>query len=343
MVSRYQKKCCEKMKQVKYNVAIRTIGKAGDKYVREIQSLQLQSVPPHRIVVYIAEGFALPPKVGMEEYVIVPKGLVHQRAVIPDDDVDYLLIMDDDVFVPHDGVENMVEMMDEYGVDCVIPDTFPNHKMTWRQKLIAYMSNDVSGRRDDGYAMRIKRSGAFSYNNNPKKKAVLPTQSGAGPVFFVKRKAFEDIRYSDELWVDNYPPGTFYEDQLMYYKMYVNGCRMVTWFDSGVEHLDAGTNNQREKSYEKLMYRAMANYMIWHRSVLGGTHGVGKWLCCMAYFYRFIMGLLTRVVFAVMCVSSKHVTAYVKGNMEGMRLVRSREYKALPSFIINKKQEVCTI
>ena len=326
------------MKHMKYNVAIRTIGKAGDKYVKEIRSLMSQSVPPHRIVVYIAEGFDLPERVGMEEYVVVPKGLVHQRSVFPDDEgVEYLLIMDDDVFVPQDGVEKMMEMMDLFCVDCIIPDTFPNHEMTWKQKLVAYMSNNVSARGNDGYAIRIKRNGAFSYNDNPPEGAVLPTQSGAGPAFFIKKQVFKDIHYEDELWVDNYPPGTFYEDQLMFYKIYTNGFKMVTWFDSGVLHLDAGTNNQREKSYEKLMYRAMANYVIWHRSVLKGKGGIEALLCHLAYFYRFVMGLLTRVVFALMNVSFKHVSAYVSGNIHGVGLTKSDEYKALPGYMIKNK------
>ena len=326
------------MKQVKYNVAIRTIGKAGDKYVREIESLQAQSIPPHRIVVYIAEGFELPERVGIEEYVVVPKGLVHQRSVVPDDEgVDFLLIMDDDVYVPQDGVEKMARMMDELGADCIIPDTFPNHEMTWKQKLVAYMSNNVSQRSDDGYAIKIKRSGAFSYNGNPSKGSVLPTQSGAGPAFFIKKQIFKDIHYEDELWVDNYPPGTFYEDQLMFYKIYANGYKMVTWFDSGVLHLDAGSNNQREKSYEKLMYRAMANYVIWHRSVLKGCSGSEALSCRLAYFYRFMMGLLTRVVYALICFSFKHVSAYVSGNMQGMCWTKSDEYKKLPNYLINCK------
>ena len=47
------------MNEHRYNVAIRTVGKAGDKYVKEIESLKAQTVAPDRIVVYIAEGVLL--------------------------------------------------------------------------------------------------------------------------------------------------------------------------------------------------------------------------------------------------------------------------------------------
>ena len=119
-------------------MAIRTVGKAGDKFVKEIESLKAQTISPNRIVVYIAEGFDLPPRVADEEYVVVPKGLVHQRAVIPDDEeVDYLLILDDDVFVPKDAVEQMFHMMEDGDCDCIIPDTFPSHRLSLWQKVIA--------------------------------------------------------------------------------------------------------------------------------------------------------------------------------------------------------------
>ncbi len=319
----------------KYDVLIRTIGKAGEKYVDEIRSLYHQTILPNRVIVYIAEGFNLPPRVDKEEYIIVHKGLVHQRAVIPDDNVDFLLVLDDDVYMPPDAVEKMYAQLINNSVDCVIPDTFPTHNLSMKEKLVAYFSNDVTPRCNDGYAVKIKKSGAFSYNNCPPKGALLETQCGAGPAFFIKKATFAAIRYSEEVWVDDFPAGTFYEDQLMFYKLYKNGCRMQMWYDSGVKHLDAGTNNQKEKSYEKLLYRAMANYVIWHRSILGTVTGSWeRFLCHMAYFYRFMCGVNTRLVFACLRFSPKHFVAYIKGNIKGIRYVQGDVYKNLPPYII---------
>ncbi|MBQ9664909.1 MAG: glycosyltransferase family 2 protein [Bacteroidaceae bacterium] len=319
----------------KYDVAIRTIGRAGEKYVQEIKSLYQQTILPHRVVVYIAEGFDLPQRVGQEEYIYVHKGLVHQRAVVPDDEVDFLLILDDDVYLPEDTVERMCEQMNKTQADCIIPDTFPTQSLKTKDKLIAYFSNNVSPRKNDGYAVKMKKSGAFSYNNRPPKGALLETQGGAGPAFFVKKPSFMSIRYSDEVWVDDFPAGTFYEDQLMFYKLYKNGCKMMMWYDSGVKHLDAGTNNQKEKSYEKLMYRAMANYVIWHRTILGTTTGLfERGFCHISYFYRFFFGMFTRIVFALMNGSSKFVKAYWCGNMRGVQYVRTNQYKNLPPYIV---------
>ena len=321
----------------RYNVVIRTVGRAGEKYVKEIESLQHQSISPNRIIVYVAEGFDLPQRVGCEEYIYVPKGLVHQRAIVPHDkDVPYLLVLDDDVYLPEDSVEKMYEYLVQYSADCIIPDTFPSHEMGLKEKMIAFLTNDVSPRFSDRYAIKIKRSGAFSYNNAPRTDVLLQTQSGAGPAFFIKESSFLYIRYSDEFWVDSFPPGTFYEDQLMFYKLYVNGCKMFMWYNSGVKHLDAGTNNQKEKSFEKLMYRAMANHVIWHRSVLSTAIGsMEKFLCYLAFFNRFMSGLGVRFLYSCVKFSSKYFIAYIKGNWEGMKYVCGKIYKELPPYVIN--------
>ena len=319
----------------KYDVVIRTVGKAGEKYVQEIRSLYRQTILPHRVVVYIAEGFDLPQRIDQEEYIYVHKGLVHQRAVVPDDEVDFLLILDDDVYLPEDTVEKMMQQMEKTPIDCIIPDTFPTQTLPLKDKLIAYFSNNVSPRWNDGYAVKIKKSGAFSYNNCPHQDALLETQSGTGPTCFIKKASFVSIKYSDEIWVDDFPAGAFYEDQIMFYKLYKNGCKMMMWYDSGVKHLDAGTNNQKEKSYEKLMYRAMANYVIWHRTVLGTTTGLfERAFCHISYFYRFFFGMLTRIVFVLMNGSSKFVKAYWCGNMRGVQYVRTNQYKNLPPYIL---------
>ncbi len=325
------------MCDLRYSVAIRTVGKAGEKYEKEIRSIESQTIPPIHIYVFLADGFARPNQVGTEEYIVTPKGLVHQRAPLFDyQDCDYLLILDDDVFLPKDAVEKMFEILWKNNADCIIPDTFPTQNSTWIQRLIDYCSNNVSARNNDSWAIRIKKSGAFSYNMRPDFGAVYRTESGAGPAFFIKKESFLKIRYDEEYWVDQFPAGTFYEDQLMYYKMYVNGLKMYMMYDSGVLHLDAGTNNQKEKSYEKLMYRSMANYVIWHRSIytVFAQTMLEKLSFKLAFDYRFFCGLLTRFIFSIVNRSGKYYRAYFEGLKRGKVYSNSDSYRNLSSFII---------
>ena len=190
------------MKETKfeYCVAIRTVGKAGDKYIQELQSLHRQTVKPKHIYVHLAEGFERPKEqVGMEEYIITPKGLVHQRAAsLEGVDTEYLLILDDDVFFPDDAVERLHDAMIQHGADCISPDTFPNQEMSFAQRMIAYWANGVTRRKPDGQAIVIEPNGAFSFNPSPGKGMAYPTQSAAGPALFIKTKVFEAIHYHDE-------------------------------------------------------------------------------------------------------------------------------------------------
>lgn len=57
-----------------YTVAIRTLGKAGEKYQTLLNSLNRQTLQPSKILVYIAEGYTIPKEtIGKEQYIYVKK------------------------------------------------------------------------------------------------------------------------------------------------------------------------------------------------------------------------------------------------------------------------------
>ena len=71
---------------MEYTVVIRTLGKAGEKYQRMLDSLKAQTFQPKDIIVYIAEGYNIPKEtIGTERYVYVKKGMVAQRALSYDE------------------------------------------------------------------------------------------------------------------------------------------------------------------------------------------------------------------------------------------------------------------
>ena len=119
---------------MEYTAVIRTLGKAGEKYQKLLDSLVAQTVKPKQIIVYIAEGYPIPKEtVGFERYVYVKKGMVAQRA-LPYDEVDteYMLCLDDDLVMPDSFVEDMFRAMAEAGADVISPDVFPNHKRSFK-------------------------------------------------------------------------------------------------------------------------------------------------------------------------------------------------------------------
>ena len=50
------------MSNPQYCVAIRTLGTAGEKYRQTLLSLQQQTIPPNKILVYIAQDILYPKK-----------------------------------------------------------------------------------------------------------------------------------------------------------------------------------------------------------------------------------------------------------------------------------------
>lgn len=328
------------MSDFTYSVAIRTVGKAGDKYIQELKSLHAQTIKPTHIYVFLAHGFERPKEqVGVEEYVDTPKGLVHQRAAANMIQEDYLLIIDDDVYFPPNAVEKMYNYLQEKHSDGIAPDTFPSQCMSWSSKMAAYMSNDVKARKTDDWAIKIQPSGAFSYNNKPSLGTVLPTQSAAGTALFVNRKAWQNIHYEHEQWVDQFPPGTFGEDQLMFYKFYANGFKLLMWYDSGIIHLDANTNKASAKSYDKLYYRAMSLYLTWHRSLYSNPDAseTDRKNMRAAYRRRYQRAVFTRICFSIIHGSFRFVKAYIKGNKDAKKFVTQASYRSLPSYYLKEE------
>lgn len=326
------------MEEFSYSVAIRTVGKGGDKYVKELESLHKQTIRPTHIYVFLAHGFTRPSiQVGIEEYIDTPKGLVHQRAAANRVEEDYVLIIDDDVYFPHDAVEQMYNAIQEYHADGVAPDTFPSQDMSWLGKFKAFMANGVEEHHDDQWAIKILPSGSFAFNANPPKQGFLPTQSAAGTAVFMKTKAWKSIHYEDEEWIDTLPAGSFAEDQVMFYKMYVNGVKILMWYGSGCKHLDANTNKASAKTYEKLYYRAMSVYLSWHRTLFAsGSDRYSAKTLRSAFAARYYRGCFTRFVFSLKHGSFRFLSAYRKGIRDAKEFIGRKEYKRLHPFIINK-------
>ena len=85
-----------------YIAVIRTLGTAGNKYQILLDSLNQQTVQPSKVLVYIAEGYAIPKEtIGKEQYIYVKKGMVAQRALpYKEVDTEFILFLDDDVYLP---------------------------------------------------------------------------------------------------------------------------------------------------------------------------------------------------------------------------------------------------
>lgn len=317
-----------------YTAVIRTLGTAGEKYQQLLDSLASQSVQPNEIIVYIAEGYPLPKEtIGKERYVCVKKGMVAQRALRYDEvKTEYILFLDDDLFLPDDFVEKMYSALVENELDVISPDIYPNDKRSLKVEIMMTLSGRMRARRgDDEWGYKVMRTGGYSYNKNLQ-KSVYRSQTNAGACFFCKKDDFLRIKFHEELWIDriSYPIG---EDQVMYYKMHLNGLIQATLYHSGIIHLDAGNNlNNKEKQQKNVGSDIFFKLIFWHRFIQSPEKNCITRLwnkICIGYFL--IFGL---------------VLSFIKGEREMLQIkkqainnavefLKSGEYINLPKI---KKQ-----
>ena len=313
---------------MEYTAVIRTLGKAGEKYQTLLDSLVSQTIPPKAIIVYIAEGYPVPAEtVGIERYVYVKKGMVAQRALKYDEvDTEYMLFLDDDVYLAPDSVSVLYSQLVENKADVISPDVFDNASRPKFAGLMMTMSGRMRPRKDDGvWGYKVMRTAGYSYNSNPVKPTYL-SQTNAGPCFFCSKSAFLRTRFEEELWLDDcqYPLG---EDQVMFYKMHLSGMRVLTSYNSGIKHLDAGDNRSKEK--EKMLIYSDFRFktIFWHRFIFRPEKNalLKVWDCmCIGYAFSFAF-IVSLLKFRVDVLAIKY-----KAMRDAVRFLRSDEYNHLP-------------
>jgi GT2 family glycosyltransferase len=310
-----------------YTVVIRTLGTAGEYYQRTLDSLLNQTIQPKAIIIYIAEGYPIPKEtIGVECYVYVKKGMVAQRA-LPYNEVntEYMLFLDDDVYLPPTGVETLYNEMKEHNAQVISPCTFSNHKVSWKSKIVqSLMGKEVTRLFGDRWAYKVLRTGGFSYNNNPV-KPVYESTTNAGPCFFCKKSDFLKIRYEEELWLDE-TPYALPEDQVMFYKMHLCGLKILTSFDSGIVHLDAGSTMQASKEKVlKVIYSEFRNKTIfWYKYLYSCEKNFlmkGWCLFCMGYM---LIVQYIRAMIKLLKGKKTEVLAFQRGISDGWMYIKCR-------------------
>lgn len=315
-----------------YSVAIRTLGTNVEVLKRELESIGCQTVQPEKVIIYIAKGYERPSlQVGKEEYVWVKKGMVAQRALeYREIDSDVILMLDDDVELAADSAERMLLAMNEFDADCVAADTFKNQEMSSGQKLMAFMSNWVYARHDDGWAFKQKRHGAFSFNRRPRKSFCL-TETFAGPCWMVKKNVLKSVHLEDELWMDRM--GFSYgDDAVESYKLFLNGYKSGVLYDSGVMNLDAKTSSESyHKSERKFYTRAYGMLAIWWRMIY--TSRNKRWLSALFFGLKIWWQLNLHVLLGIVMLNMKIPYNCIKGLRDGWDFVHSDEYNAIPPYV----------
>lgn len=311
-----------------YTVAIRTLGTAGEKYQKLLNSLERQTVSAESINVYIAEGYPLPKEtIGMEKYKYVKKGMLSQRALDYNDvHSEYILFLDDDIVLPSDAVETMFKYLHKYKGDAISPDIFDNSKRGKVAALQMAMSGRMAPRRDDGrWGYKVMRNGGYSYNKTPSKE-VYESQTNAGACFLCRKAVFQSINLMEETWIDSlpYPLG---EDQITYYKMHKKGFKILTYYNHNILHLDGGNNMSIEKEKSRLYGDLYFKVVFWHRFIYKPEKTFpAKLIDCLAMVYTIMFSIfisLLKLRFDILLVKYSAIR-------DSISFVKSSDYKSLP-------------
>lgn len=315
---------------LKYSVAIRTLGKSGIAYETLIRCLKSQTLPPQKIVVYLAEGYAVPPRVADEVVVFCKKGMAHQRALRYDEiDTELVLLCDDDVYFAEDSVEILLNTLVKENADCVSANVFPNHEMRFRMKLIKAMLYGELPSFRRKFAFRIRKSSNYSYCNSP--KDVMEAQSCAGPCMLVKKNVNNILQYEDELWMDQFPY-TSGQDQIFAYKLYRYGYKLCIHYTAGVIHLDAKTGHIKNEELADFNKRKI-RYIEWYRSVYEPSKNWLQRTLALISFYGYWFWLFCLSIVSFLLRRNKFkVRNSVKALSEGRSYVKSAEYSNIPKW-----------
>lgn len=317
--------------KIEYTAVIRTLGTAGEKYLKLLKSLVLQTIKPKGIIVYIAEGHSIPKEtVGFERYVYVKKGMVAQRALSYDEiETEYMICLDDDLEFPPNTVECMFQLLNRYDADVISPDIFPNAKRPLKSEIMMMLSGRMFARRfDNVWGYKVMRTAGYSYNKNQKEEVYL-SQTNAGACFFCRKKDFLKIRFEEELWMDSmsYALG---DDQVMFYKMYCLGLKQLTWYNHQFVHLDAGGNMTPEKEQKRLYGDIFFKNVFWHRFIyLPEKSSILKFwdILCIIYYLVFTLTIsLLKCNFEILEIKWKAIS-------DAKNFISSEQYKVLPPIV----------
>lgn len=320
-----------------YSVAIRTLGTAGEKYQTLLDSLKAQTMPPKKILVYIPFNYPDPKEtIGIEQIVRCEKGMVTQRSLpFEEVDTDYILCLDDDLYLPPTLVEELFVSLTENQGDCISPDMV-NCGASKKDRVISFMHSFTLPHFSKKWDVIINKTGSFSYRVR-KDSQVLPTQSAAFACFLCKMDAFRAIHFEDERWIDQFKYASC-DDQLFYYKLHLYGYHVFTYNKSGMVHLDARAGGRHDVS-EKLYNQKKIAYIIWYRTIyhLQGNSINNKLIAFLAYTIKFLFGLLFLPLEIVYYRKFRYLKDYFMALIDGYRYVHSKEYKRIPIYDYYKK------
>lgn len=326
-----------------YSIAIRTLGTAGEKYKKLLDSIDRQTIKPEKVVVVLPEGYEMPEeRLGYEQFEFSPKGMIIQRMdALKYIDSEYILFCDDDLEFDCDFCEKTILALNKEEYDCAsgpLLELFPPKGLKHSfASVLGGACVMLHGR--SKYYVRILNTGGWSYNHSIDTKVhkIYMTESLPWACFMIKRVAMENICFNDELWAEKSGYSAF-EDRIMFYKLLLNKFRTCVVSDAHYIHND-GKTSTREIKLTPIYAGAFNHYVFWHRFLYKQSENVldRLWKRVCINYYMLVSRLYGWGLFLLKRRTAEERKASVQGFNDAKLFVKSQEYLALPSVITTKK------
>lgn len=327
------------MKPFSYSVAIRTLGTAGEKYEKLLNSIRKQTVQPEKTVVVLPEGCALPHyRLGIEEFVYSRKGMMPQRLEsLKYIDSQYTLFCDDDVEFSEDFTLKLVEPLESFGYSVSagpLLDFFPPDSLKYTlASLLGGACVMVRGRGNT--YVRLLRTGGWSYNHSidTQSHKVYYTESLPGTCYMAATTAMKAVHLEQEYWAERTGYSAF-EDRIMIGKLIVNGYKACVVSDAKYTHNDGRTSVANLKT-EPIYAGAFNHYVFWHRFLYSLSNNPREklWMKVCINYYIWMGRLYSRLLLLSGRRTKEQAEASRKGVADAKQFVKSEEYRDLPKVI----------
>ena len=334
----------EKNRRGTYSIAIRTIGKAGQKYQKLLDSIKKLRIKPEKIVVVLPEGYELPKEqLGTEEFLFCEKGMIQQRIeALKAIDSDYTLFLDDDIEFEPDFVEKLLNALDSRKYDCATGPLFSFFPRSTAGKIAGFLMGTVAFRiYNRGYYVRILRNGCWSYRYvNTKENRYYPTESFAWTCFMIRTEVMRDLAMEIEKpWIEKngYAWG---DDRVMAYKLVCKGYKACIVSDALYIHNDAQTSTKGTVDKAKGAYcSSFFSRVFWQRFIQNpDKSSLSRSLNYLSYQYTHTAGVLYHIIKYTLSsgATCEEYAASKKGLQDACAYIQSDEYKSLPLILKGK-------
>ena len=328
------------MQNIDYSVAIRTLGKSGEKYKKLLYSIRFSRIQPREVIIVLPSQYEPPAeRLGFEQFVYTEKSMIGQRLkALEYITAPYTLFLDDDIEYGPDFVEQLLEPLMQGKYDCSTGPLFSFFPASIPGQIAGFLTASVcwSFFHKDMY-VKILRSGGWSYHIfDTQEKRFYPTESFAWTCFMIRTEVMKMIHMEDEKqWLERFGYACG-DDRVMAYKLIKCGYKACIVSNAIYIHNDAKTSTSADEM-DKFKPKFCMYYMhtvFWKRFIQEQEkNNLYKIVNLIWYLYwknsmkgYYLLKTLNKG-------KREYAQAFYAGVKEGERYVRSKEYQQLPDVI----------